>query len=136
MAPAVLADLILMVHLTYAGFVLLGFAAILAGAPLGWRWVRGRAWRFAHLAAMGVVGVEAAVSMTCPLTVWEMTLRYGATNAVDSPSFIGRIAAGLLYYDFSPWVFTAAYLVLTALVIALWWLVPPRQRKRRRPGTI
>jgi hypothetical protein len=129
MTPVLLADLIVVVHLAYVGFVVFGFAAIFAGAALGWGWVRHRSWRLVHLAAMGFVGIEAAIGMACPLTVWEFTLRAGETQPGEAPSFIGRMSAGLLYYDFPPWVFTAAYLALTALAVALWWLVPPSKRE-------
>ena len=41
---------------------------------------------------------------------------------------MGRIMRSLLYYDLPLWVFTAAYLVLTALAVMLLWWVPMRPR--------
>ena len=39
-AAALLADAILALHAGIVAFVVLGTLAILAGGPLGWRWVR------------------------------------------------------------------------------------------------
>ena len=128
MADALLADIVLVVHFCYAGFVVFGFAAVGLGAARGWRWVRNRGFRWLHLAAMGFVGVEAAVGMACPLTELEFALRRAAGMGGEEGSFIGRIVGRLLYYDLPPWVFTAAYLALTALAVALMFWVPPRKR--------
>jgi hypothetical protein len=64
----VLADAILVVHFAFVLFVVLGFALVLAGGALGWRWVRNRGFRYTHLAAIAFVAVE-ALADACPLTV-------------------------------------------------------------------
>jgi len=72
---ALLADVVLVVHFAFVLFVVGGFALILAGAALGWRWVRNRTFRYSHLAAIVFVAAESLVGMACPLTHWEHVLR-------------------------------------------------------------
>ena len=118
-----IADAILVVHALFVLFVVGGFVLILAGAR-SWRWVRNRAFRSLHLAAIGFVTAEALLGVTCPLTMWEDMFRGGGVER----SFIGRWVARLLYYDFPEWVFATAYCVFTLAVVVAWWLVPPRAR--------
>jgi len=132
MSAAALADLVLALHLLYVGFVLAGFAAIVAGPRVGWGWVRRWPFRVAHLAAIGLVAVEAVVGWACPLTTLEDALRRAAGDGAAAGSFMGRLMARVLYYDLPPWVFTSAYLALTALAVGLLRWVPPRRRQRLR----
>jgi hypothetical protein len=39
-----------------------------------------------------------------------------------------RFVNSLIYWPLPMWVFTAIYLALFTLVIALWWLVRPERR--------
>jgi Protein of Unknown function (DUF2784) len=75
MSYALQADLVLILHLVYVGFVLLGQIAILIGACLRWLWVRNPWFRWLHLLAMGIVVFEVLVGITCPLSIWERDLR-------------------------------------------------------------
>lgn len=43
-------------------------------------------------------------------------------------TFQNRLISGLLYYDFPNWVFNTGYVALTALAIALLWVVPMARR--------
>jgi len=121
-----LADVVLVVHFAFVLFVLGGFALILAGAALGWRWVRNRAFRYAHLAAIVLVAIEALVGVACPLTLWENMLRRASP---DGPSFVGRWVSRLLYYNLPEWVFTTAYFVFAIAVAVTLWLVPPGRNR-------
>jgi polyferredoxin len=125
---AFLADVLLVVHFAFVLFVVGGFALILAGAALGWRWIRNRAFRYAHLAAIAFVAAEALIGVACPLTVWEYLLR---AESPDGPSFVGRWVSRLLYYDFPEWVFTVAYCLFAIAVAVTLWLVPPRAGSRK-----
>lgn len=129
MTPGMLADAILVVHVLFVLFVTGGFAMILAGAALGWGWIRHRAFRIVHLGAILFVAAESLVGFACPLTVWEDSLRRTGPGA---PSFIGRWLARLLYYDFPEWVFAAAYCAFALAVLLAWRLVPPLARSRVR----
>ncbi len=129
MDSALLADIVVILHLAYVWFVTLGYVAILVGWPLGWLWIRNRTFRRLHLAAIGLVAVEAVVGVVCPLTWLENLLapdRAGAT-------FMGRIARNLLYYDLPPWVFTVGYVVLLVVALALYWVVRPRDCAGEEP---
>jgi hypothetical protein len=125
----VLADAILVVHFAFVLFVVLGFALVLAGGALGWAWVRNRAFRYAHLAAIVFVAAESLAGVACPLTVWESVLRHASP---EGPSFVGRWVSQLLYYDLPEWVFTVAYVLFAIAVAVTLWLVPPRRRPGKR----
>jgi len=117
-----LADAILFLHVLFVLFVVVGFGLILAGAR-HWSWVRNRAFRTLHLAAIVFVSAEALLGITCPLTRWEDWLRAAGPQG---RSFVGRWLARLLYYDFPEWVFALAYCAFAGAVIWAWRAVPPR----------
>lgn len=119
-----IADAVLAFHALFVLFVIGGFVLVLVGAR-SWGWVRNRTFRILHLAAMTFVTAEALLGVTCPLTIWEDTLRGG----VSERSFIGRWIARLLYYDFPEWVFATAYCAFTLAVVCAWWIAPPRARR-------
>ncbi len=122
---SLLADLILVVHFLFAGFIVAGLPLIWAGACLGWRWVRHRGFRLIHLAAILVVAAESLAGIWCPLTIWEDLLR----GTVEEKSFVARWIHRLLFYDLPPDFFTAIYLVFAALVALTWWRIPPQRKQ-------
>lgn len=124
-----LADAILVVHFAFVLFVVGGFALIVAGGIAGWGWVRNRAFRYAHLAAIVFVATEALLGVACPLTVWEDALRRASP---DAPGFVARWVGRLLYYDLPGWVFTVAYLVFAIAVAVTLRLVPPGEGRTRK----
>ncbi len=130
MSSSLLADVILVVHFAFVLYVVGGFALILLGAGLGWRWVRNPAFRYTHLGAIVFVALEALVGMACPLTVWEDALRQASP---DRPSFVGRWVRHLLYYDLPEWIFTVAYVLFAVAVIASLIWIPPRRRRSGNP---
>ena len=79
-----LADAVVLLHLAYVAFVASGYLAVPLGRVLGWRWIRNRAYRRLHVAAMALVALEAVVGLICPLTLLENALRLRAA---------GRLAA-------------------------------------------
>ncbi|MHC4413794.1 MAG: DUF2784 domain-containing protein [Planctomycetota bacterium] len=132
MGPALLADLIVIVHLLYIGFVVGGELAVIVGALFHWRWIRNPVFRVTHLLAILVVAINALTGVLCPLTQWESALRRRAGQPVEEISFVGRLVRELLYYQLPEWVFTTTYVVFALLVIATLVLVPPRWRWRGR----
>jgi len=124
-----LADLILVIHFLFVLFVVGGLVLIWIGAAAGWRWVRNRWFRIAHLAAIFVVAAEALLGMVCPLTVWEDALR----GAPVETGFIARWVHRVLFYSFPEWVFAVAYVLFALAVAVTYWLAPPR--RRRNPST-
>ena len=124
MHAAWLADAVLALHVLFVLFVVGGFALIFAGARR-WGWVRNRAFRIAHLAAILLVAAEALLGVTCPLTYWEDVLRAAGR---EERSFVGRWLAWLLYYDLPEWAFALAYAAFALAVIWSWRAIPPRAR--------
>ena len=120
------ADAILLVHALFVGFVLIGLVLVYVGRARAWSWVRNPWFRLAHLAAIGVVTLQAWVGVICPLTTWEMALRARAGDAVYAGSFVSHWLAAILYYRAPAWAFVAAYTVFGAVVVASWFVVPPR----------
>ena len=90
MGYALLADLVVLAHLAYVAFVVLGQAAICAGAVFGWSWVRNARFRFIHLAAIVLVALESLLGIVCPLTRWENQLRQWAGEAPAEESLEGH----------------------------------------------
>src|SRR5262249_11878348 len=109
MDPALLADLIVVLHLGYVLFVLVGFALVWIGVLFRWPWVRRPGFRIPHLVCTLIVPIEAVFGMVCPLTEWEKHLRERAGQPVEDISFMGRLARDLLFYQGPPWVFTVCY---------------------------
>jgi len=124
-----LADLVLVLHALFVGFVVVGFVLILLGLARGWAWVRRPGFRYAHLAAIGVVVLQAWFGLECPLTTLESALRARAGQAGYGESFIQDWLYRLLYYRADTWVFTLLYSVFGTAVALVWWFAPPVRRQ-------
>ncbi len=122
------ADILLVSHILFVAFVVLGLALILLGKMMDWFWVRNPWFRFAHLAAIGIVALQSWAGVICPLTTWEMALRERADSATYAGSFVSHWLETILYYQAPAWVFTICYTGFAALVIATWFWVPPRRK--------
>ncbi|SNY95886.1 Protein of Unknown function [Halomonas sp. hl-4] len=127
-----LADAMLIIHVLFVAFVVLGLFAVYAGYFLKWRWVRNRVFRIVHLCAIGYVVVQSWLGAVCPLTTWEMALRAEAGAATYTGSFIQHWLQSLLYYSAPEWMFVVGYSVFGGLVLASWWVVRPHRRVRPR----
>lgn len=123
-----LADLILVLHVAIVAFVVIGEALVLFGGWRGWAWVRGRGLRITHLLLMLFIALQAWLGQRCPLTDWEQALRGFAGEPGYRQGFIEYWLGQLLYLQAPWWVFVLAYSAFAALVLATWWLVPPRAR--------
>jgi hypothetical protein len=125
-----LADAIVVFHAAYVSFVVFGLALILLGITFRWGWVRNFWFRALHLAAIGIVVVEALVGVTCPLTDWEQRLREMAGEGGYTGDFIGYWAHRLIFYRAEPWVFTVLYVSFGLAVLGAFVLAPPRWPER------
>jgi hypothetical protein len=121
-----LADAVVVVHAAYVLFVVLGMVVILAGIPLGWRWIHNFWFRLAHLATIGIVVVQSLAGVLCPLTILENHLRSKAGEVTYPGSFVGHWAHELIFYDIPPAVFTPFYCLFGAAVLATLFFAPPR----------
>ena len=123
----ILADLIVLLHASYASFIVIGLVLILAGVAFRWSWVRNFWFRAIHLTAIGFVVAEEFIGMTCPLTDWEKGLRKMAGQASYPGDFLGYWAHRLLFtVQPPPWVFTVVYILFGLGVLAAFLLAPPR----------
>ena len=127
------ADAVLLLHVLFVLFVVLGLLLIFTGRFLSWSWVRNPWFRVVHLAAVALVVLQSWLGIICPLTNWEMTLRARAGDAVYGGSFIAHWLGELLYYQAPPWVFAVSYSLFGLLVVLSWFRVPPRPFGRKAP---
>jgi hypothetical protein len=125
------ADAILLTHVLFVVFVVAGLILIVLGRFRAWRWIRNPWFRYAHLAAIVVVVLQAWLGRICPLTIWEMALRAKAGAGGYEGSFISHWLQALLYYEAPAWVFTVCYTAFGLLVALTWFWVRPRPF---RPG--
>jgi hypothetical protein len=133
--PRVFADLILVLHTAFIAFVLVGLVLTWVGIFRRWRWVRGFAFRAAHLAAIGYVVVQAYFGIVCPLTIWENQLRVRAgQTAYGDRGFIHHWLHDLIFFDAPSWVFTLCYTIFGLLVLGTLILAPPHRPRLMRGG--
>ena len=121
------ADVMLLLHVLFVGFVVFGLVLIVAGKLRGWSWVRNPCFRIAHLAAIAVVATQAWFGVVCPLTTWEMALRARGGDATYSGAFVAHWLEAILYYQAPNWVFAVCYTLFGLAVLASWFWVRPRR---------
>jgi hypothetical protein len=125
-----IADLILVVHVLVAAFIVFGLVLVLVGKATGWGWVRNPGFRWLHLMAITVVVLQSWLGKVCPLTTWEMALRAKAGDASYDGSFIAHWLGEILFYQAPPGVFVVAYTLFGGLVVFAWmWVRPDPLRK-------
>ncbi|MEW8509030.1 MAG: DUF2784 domain-containing protein [Candidatus Thiodiazotropha sp.] len=122
------ADAILLIHLLFVAFVVLGLLAIYIGYLLSWPWVRNFWFRLVHLLSIGVVVLQSWLGVLCPLTIWEMQLREMAGVETYDGSFIQHWLHALLFYQAPDWVFLLCYTLFGTLVLASWFIVRPNRK--------
>ncbi len=129
---ALLADLIVILHLIYVLFAVGGLLAILVGRFLRWSFVKNPWFRICHLTAAAAVAIEATAGLLCPLTEWEYNLRQLAGQRVNKDiSFVGRLAGYIIFYDLPSWVFTVVHISFGLLVLLTFFLIPPLFSKKK-----
>ncbi|AHI28820.1 DUF2784 domain-containing protein [Marinobacter similis] len=122
----VLADSLLVLHVAFVAYVVLGLLMIYLGHFLNWSWVRNLWFRVTHLIAIGIVVVQSWLGVICPLTTWEMALRSQAGDASYEGSFIQHWLHAILYFSAPEWVFILSYSVFGGLVLLSWFIIRPR----------
>ncbi|HEV3144322.1 MAG TPA: DUF2784 domain-containing protein [Gemmataceae bacterium] len=133
---AFLADAVVVAHIAYVGYVVLGQLAIWLGWIFHRQWARNFWFRATHLLAIAIVALEAVMGWTCPLTRWENQLRELAGQTTRSGSFMGRLAHDVLFGMTCPeWAFNCMHVGFAVLVLGTFVLFPPRWplRSKRAP---
>jgi hypothetical protein len=125
------ADAILLLHVLFVAFVVLGLVLIFTGKAFAWSCVRNPWFRVIHLVAIGVVVVQSWLRVICPLTIIEMSLRTRAGYATYPGSFISHWLETLLYYHAPVWVFVVCYTAFGIVVLASWFWIRPRGFTKR-----
>jgi hypothetical protein len=121
-----LADLILLLHGLYVGFVVLGYGLIVLGGILGWPWVRNPYFRWAHLLAIGIVAIQGALGVICPLTLLEDHLRVLGGRQAETATFVARWIRRLIFVNVDIWILNVGYVLFTLIVLITMVILPPR----------
>ena len=121
------ADFILLLHVIFVLFIVLGLALIYLGRTRNWAWIRNFWLRLSHLLAIALIAVQAWLGKICPLTTLEMALRSRAGDATYSGAFIAHWLETLLYYEAPAWAFAVCYTIFGVLVAGSWFWIPPQQ---------
>lgn len=127
MDPALLADLILLLHLGIVVFAVSLPPLVLIGGWRRWAWVRRPGLRLAHLGLILFVATQALIGAWCPLTIWEHELRLAAgQDGYAEQGLIAELLHRLLFQSWPPEVFVTLYVAYALLVLASFAWVPPR----------
>ncbi|HNU84194.1 MAG: DUF2784 family protein [Pseudomonadota bacterium] len=127
MPYAIAADIVIVIHVLWIAFVILGFPVFL--------WLNSGRWRLIHLAAVIAMALMQVTRSICPLTYLEAWLKSEGQGAdVYSGKFIIETFERLIYVDSITlekitWA-TGAYLALIALSFRFRPI--PRKKKVRR----
>jgi hypothetical protein len=124
-APLVLyrivADMVVVVHLTFIAFVA-------GGSLLVWQWPR---LLWPHVAVVAWAAAIVTVGFTCPLTPLEKHLRERAVHSSYDGGFIDHYLSGVVY----PGRFTVlARLLVGGLIVAGYVALLARNRRRANSG--
>lgn len=122
----VAANAVLLLHLTYVSFVVVGLLAIVIGLMMRKSWARSPGLRIAHLTAIGIVVGETLLGITCPLTILERRLREAAGQPAVEGDFIASWVHRLMFFDLPPWLFATMYVAFGLTVLAIFLIAPPR----------
>ncbi|WP_319541454.1 DUF2784 domain-containing protein [uncultured Pseudodesulfovibrio sp.] len=131
-----LADIVLVIHFTIAGYLALGLPVIWIGRMLGWQFIHNPWFRYSHAGLMGVVLFESLVGIFCPLTAWEGALRRaaGQHGAGQGESFVSHWFGKILFHEFNDTAYTVAYGLFFVLVVLTLLLVPVRKKRKKMPN--
>lgn len=127
-----IAELVLLMHTLFVGFVVIGLLLIIIGKLQNWNWVFNPWFRLLHIIAIGIVVLQSWLGMICPLTTIEQELRERAGDDIYSGSFVAHWLEAILYYQAPAWVFITIYTLFGVAVLASWFWVKPRPFTRTK----
>jgi hypothetical protein len=115
-----LADAVLVLHLAFLLFVMLG-------GFLAWRWPR---VLWAHLVAVAIGVVSITIGFDCPLTSWEQSLRRRGGQHAYTDGFVDHYLTGRVFPHGYDW---AAQLVIAMCIVVSWAGFFQRRRRGSSP---
>jgi len=127
----VLADSIMVIHLAWIVFMLVGFVLTIRAF---WCPNFFERWLFRSIHLLGILFVAALeiLNKYCPLTIWENALRRHDDPNTDYPgSFIIGHLEELIYPDVSPLVVVIPTIVIAVFTLAVFILRPPSKFRRK-----
>src|SRR3954468_3935879 len=128
------ADLVLIFHAAFVGFVLFGLLLTWAGIFLRWQWVRNIWFRGVHLAAIAFVVLQSWFHIVCPLTELENHLRVlGGQDPYGPRGCVEYWLHRMIFYSAPPWVFITCYTLFGVAVAATFVFIPPRWPRKSVP---
>ena len=129
---ALAADALVILHVLYVGYIVVGLGLIVTGLRREWRWIRNPWFRSTHLLAILIVVYELIVKANCPLTTWEMQFRALAGQAVNQSTFMDRLLSFILFADAPVWFIDSLYFAFGLAIAALFVFAPPRWNNARQ----
>jgi hypothetical protein len=127
------AKAMVVLHMAYTAFVVLGQVAIVIGAWRHHAWIRNFWFRSVHLASIAFVVGESWLGVDCPLTVAEFYLRKLAGQTPQPSEFMTKWIERTVGIEPPLWTLTAVYTLFFATVIWSWWKLPPWPILRAEP---
>ncbi|HET6250316.1 MAG TPA: DUF2784 family protein [Tepidisphaeraceae bacterium] len=121
-------DFVTVIHSVFVAFVIFGFALVVTGDLLRWRWTDNLYFRAIHFLAIGFVTLRTWIAVPCPLTVLEAHLRNGSqAGAGESP--LARILHRCSFIGMSDREFKIVVTTFAAMVVleVLWTLIWKRR---------
>jgi len=123
----IIADIIVIVHLVWILFMLVGF--ILTFCGFFWKGFFDR-WLFRTLHLFGIVYVSllAIMGKYCPLTLWENSLREKYDSTLTYPgSFMIHYVEKLVYPDINPLIIIIPTIFIAVFISAIFIIRPPKR---------
>ena len=130
------ADALVVVHILYVAYIVVGLALILVGLRRRRNWIRNPWFRLTHLVAILIVIYEIIVKANCPLTTWEMRLRAMAGQAVNQTTFMDRLLSFILVADAPRWLVSGLYFAFGLAITLVFVFAPPRWKRVRENRSI
>ena len=129
---AIAADLMVVAHILYVAYIVVGLCLIVAGLRRDWRWIRNPWFRSTHLLAILIVVYELIVKANCPLTTWEMQFRASAGQAVNQSTFMDRLLSFILFANAPVWFIDSLYFAFGLAIALLFLFAPPKWKRVRQ----
>ena len=121
-----LADLVLIVHVAVAVFVVFGQIAIVVGGVGGLTWVRNLRFRLAHLTVVTFIAVQTCIGAECPLTQFERAIRAQSGQSFYMETFTEHWISPLLFFPAPAWFFILLHSGAALIVLGSLILIPPQ----------